>query len=73
MTKCHAPFRDYTAEAVQAMTQWAFQQKDVVFAEAETEPENKVSPRVSEKCGFVPDRTTGEEGSCFVPERLFLQ
>lgn len=55
------------------MTQWAFQQKDVVFAEAETEPENKVSQRVSEKCGFVPDGTTGEEGSCFAPERLFLQ
>ena len=37
------------------MTQWAFQQKDVVFAEAETEPENKVSQRVSEikkyRCG----------------------
>ena len=48
MTKRHAPFRDYTAEAVQTMTQWAFQQKDVVFAEAETEPENKVSQRVSE-------------------------
>lgn len=73
MTKCHAPFQNYTAEAVQAMTQWAFQQKDVVFAEAETEPENKVSQRVSEKCGFVPDGTTGEEGSRFVPERLFLQ
>ncbi len=55
------------------MTQWAFQQKDVVFAEAETEPENKVSQRVPEKCGFVPDRTTGEEESRFVPERLFLQ
>ena len=73
MTKRHAPFRDYTAEAVQTMTQWAFQQKDVVFAEAETEPENKVSQRVPEKCGFVPDGTTGEEGSCFAPERLFLQ
>ena len=31
----------YTTEAVQAMTQWAFQQKDVVFVEAETDPENK--------------------------------
>lgn len=28
----------YTTEAVQAMTQWAFQQKDVVFVEAETDP-----------------------------------
>ena len=49
----------YTTEAVQAMTQWAFQQKDVVFVEAETDPENKASQRVLEKCGFVPDRTTG--------------
>ena len=55
------------------MTQWAFQQKDIVFVDAETEPENKVSQRVPEKCGFVPDGITGEEGSCFVPERLFLQ
>ena len=45
----------YTTEAVQAMTQWAFQQKDVVFVEAETDPENKASQRVLEKCGFVPE------------------
>lgn len=51
----------YTTEAVQAMTQWAFQQKDVVFVEAETDPENKASQRVLEKCGFVPDGTTGGE------------
>ena len=49
----------YTTEAVQAMTQWAFQQKDVVLVEAETDPENKASQRVLEKCGFVPDGTTG--------------
>ena len=54
------------------MTQWAFQQKDIVFVDAETEPENKVSQCVPEKCGFVLDRTTGEEGSRFVPERLLL-
>ena len=58
----------YTTEAVQAMTQWAFQQKDVVFVEAETDPENKASQRVLEKCGFVPDGTTGEEGPRFVLE-----
>lgn len=58
----------YTTEAVQAMTQWAFQQKDVVFVEAETEPENKASQRVLEKCGFAPDGTTGEEGPRFVRE-----
>jgi len=54
------------------MTQWAFQQKDIVFVDAETELENKVSQCVPEKCGFVPDRTTGEEGSRFVLERLLL-
>lgn len=58
----------YTTEAVQAVTQWAFQQKNVVFVEAETDPENKASQRVLEKCGFVPDGTTGEEGPRFVRE-----
>ena len=58
----------YTTEAVQAMTQWAFQQKDVVFVETETDPENKASQRVLEKCGFVPDGTTREEGPRFVLE-----
>ena len=57
---------------MQAMTQWAFQQKDIVFVDAETELENKVSQCGSEKCGCVPDRTTGEGGSRFVPERLLL-
>lgn len=58
----------YTTEALQAMTQWAFSQKDVVFVEAETAPDNKASQRVLEKCGFVPDGTTGEEGPRFVLE-----
>ena len=60
--------QSYTTEAVQAVTQWAFQQKNVVFVEAETDPENKASRRVLEKCGFVPDGTTGEEGPRFVRE-----
>ena len=30
---------------------------------------NKASQRVLEKCGFVPDGTTGEEGPRFVLER----
>lgn len=59
----------YTTEALQAMTQWAFSQKDVVFVEAETAPDNAASQRVLEKCGFVPDGTTGEEGPRFVLER----
>ena len=60
--------RGYTTEAMQAMTQWAFQQKDIVFVDAETELENKVSQCVSEKCGFVPDGRSGEEGPRFVLE-----
>ena len=58
----------YTTEAVQAMTVWAFGEKDVIFVEAETDPRNKASQRVLEKCGFVPDGTTGEEGPRFVRE-----
>ena len=58
----------YASEAVRAMTQWAFRQKDVVFVEAETAPDNKASQRVLKKCGFVPDGTTGEEGPRFVLE-----
>ena len=57
----------YTTEALQAMVQWAFKQTDVVFVEAETDPENKASQRVLEKCGFVADGT-GEEGPRFVLE-----
>ncbi len=59
----------YTTKALRAMTQWAFSQKDVVFVEAETAPDNKASQRVLEKCGFVPDGTTGKEGPRFVLER----
>ncbi len=58
----------YTTEAVKAMAKWAFQQKDVVFVEAETAPDNRASQRVLEKCGFVPDGTMGEEGPRFVLE-----
>lgn len=58
----------YTTEALQALTKWAFGQKDVVFVEAETAPDNKASQRVLEKCGFVPDGRTGEEGPRFMLE-----
>ena len=61
--------RGYAAKALRAMTQWAFSQKDVVFVEAETAPNHKASQRVLEKCGFIPDGTTGEEGPRFVLER----
>lgn len=59
--------KGYATEAIQAMTQWAFGQKDVVFVEAETAPDNKASQRVLENCGFVPDGT-GAEGPRFVLE-----
>lgn len=52
----------YTAEAIQAMTQWAFEQRNVVFVEAETDPNDGASRCVLEKCGFVPDGTDAEEG-----------
>ncbi len=58
----------YATEALQAMTRWAFNQKDVVFVEAETAPDNRASQRVLEKCGFMPDGTMGEEGPRFVLE-----
>lgn len=59
---------DYTAEAVQAMTRWAFGNADVVFIEAETEPENRASQRILEKCGFV-SNGEGQEGTRFVLEK----
>ena len=34
----------YASEALQAMTQWAFSQKDVVFVEAETAPDKQGIP-----------------------------
>lgn len=58
----------YTTEAVQAMTQWVFGNPDVVFIEAETEPDNQASLRVLEKCGFSPDGH-GKEGPRFVLEK----
>ena len=57
----------YTTEAVMAMTQWAFGNAGVVFVEAETEPDNKASQRILDKCGFVPDGE-GREGPRFVLE-----
>lgn len=59
--------KGYTTEAVQAMTQWAFGNSEVVFVEAETAPDNKASLRILEKCGFTPDGE-GEEGPRFVLE-----
>lgn len=60
--------KGYTSEAVQAMIQWAFGNENVVFIEAETEPENRASQHILEKCGFVPDGE-GQEGPRFVLEK----
>ena len=57
----------YATEAVTAMAQWAFGSAGVVFVEAETEPDNRASQRVLEKCGFVLDGE-GREGPRFVLE-----
>ena len=59
--------KGYATEAVQAMTQWAFSQSGVACIQAETEPGNKDSRRVLEKCGFTPDGE-GKEGPRFVLE-----
>lgn len=55
----------YAAEAVDAAVTWALEQAAVTRVEAETEPENKASQRVLEKCGFLPSGTFGEEGPRF--------
>lgn len=55
----------YAAEAVDAAVAWALEQAAVTRVEAETEPENKASQRVLEKCGFLPSGTFGEEGPRF--------
>ena len=57
----------YTTEAVRVLVEWAFSQKDVIFVEAETAPDNKASQRILEKLKFVPDGN-GEEGPRFVLE-----
>lgn len=55
----------YATEAVEAAVDWALQQPNVTRVEAETEPDNRASRRVLEKCGFLPTGTVGEEGPRF--------
>ncbi len=65
----------FTTEAVKAMCEWAFSQKDVYIVEAETEPNNKASQRVLEKAGFKPLNEVGQEGPRFAlpkPETSWL-
>ncbi len=56
----------YAAEAVRAACARAFRDPDVKAVEAETEPGNKASQRVLEKCGFIASGKTGEEGPRFI-------
>ena len=59
----------YATEAVNAAVMWALQQPGVTRVEAETEPANKASQRVLEKCGFIPLGIDGEEGPRFARSR----
>lgn len=61
--------RGYATEAVNAVTAWALKQPGVCRVDAETEPMNRASQRVLEKCGFVPSGITGEEGPRFCKVR----
>ncbi|MBR5922947.1 MAG: GNAT family N-acetyltransferase, partial [Clostridia bacterium] len=56
----------YATEAVDMLVSWALSQPAVTRVEAETEPDNKASQRVLQKCGFLPTGTIGEEGPRFV-------
>ena len=58
--------KGYATEAVAAAVSWALAQPGVIRVEAETEPENRASQRVLEKCGFVPTGAVGEEGPRFI-------
>ena len=55
----------YATEAVKAAAAWALRDPKVTAVEAETEPDNRASQRVLEKCGFIPNGKTGEEGPRF--------
>lgn len=55
----------YATEAVGAAVTWALRQPGVKRVEAETEPDNRASRRVLEKCGFLLTGTVGAEGPRF--------
>lgn len=55
----------YATEAIDATVVWALKQSNVTRVEAETEPDNRASQRVLEKCGFLPSGILGEEGPRF--------
>ena len=56
----------YATESVRAAVNWALGQPGVTRVEAETEPDNRASQRVLEKCGFIPSGQNGKEGPRFV-------
>lgn len=55
----------YATEAVSALVDWALNQSYVYRIEAEAKESNIASIRVLEKCGFVRNGDTGEEGTRF--------
>lgn len=57
----------YTTEAVKAVVDWAYTNKDVYFVEAEVEKNNEKSKRVLEKLDFKVDGE-GKEGLLYVKE-----
>lgn len=59
----------YATEAVSAAVRFAFSDLRVTAVEAETGEGNAASRRVLEKCGFVPNGKTGEEGPRFILKR----
>ena len=56
----------FAAEAVDAAVKWALRQPGIRCVEAETDPDNRASQRVLEKCGFLPTGVIGEEGPRFI-------
>lgn len=62
--------RGYATEAVQVVTDWAFRDPRVKAIEAEATVENIASQRVLERCGFLPNGKTGEEGLRYTLKRV---
>ena len=61
--------KGYATEAVKAVTAWAFENPAVIVVEAETDPGNRASQRVLEKCGFIANGVIGKEGPRFTLTR----
>ena len=59
----------YATEAVGAVTEWALEQKDVLWVTAQTDPDNIISQTVLFNNGFVRDGY-GDEGPMFRRNKL---